>query len=73
MKINESIDNGLFDCQVNTTISKHSLTTPEFQKELQSIICACDDLNNGISQKEVIAMMADFHMVSHKKAEDHYD
>ncbi len=45
MKINESVDDGLFDRQAKTTISKHSLTTPEFRTELQSIICTRDELN----------------------------
>ena len=36
VKINESVDNGLFDCQAkqNTSISTHSLTNPEFRSEL---------------------------------------
>ncbi len=70
----ESVDDGLFDRKAKPTISHtNSLTTPDFRTELQSIICARDELNNGVSRKEVISMIADFHMVSHKKAEDHFD
>jgi hypothetical protein len=73
IEINESIDDVLFDRNAETIIKQDSLTTPEFQKELQSIICACNNLNYGITWKEVITMIAEFHMVSHKKAEDHYN
>jgi hypothetical protein len=38
-EINKSVDDSLFDCHAETTIIQDSLTTLEFQKEIQSIIC----------------------------------
>ena len=71
---NESDDDGLFDRQAKTDAKSLTLTTPEFRTKMQqAIICARDELNNGITRMEVITMIADFHTVTHKKAEDHYD
>jgi hypothetical protein len=48
-------------------------TSKEFRKELQDIICICDDLNNGMSRIKVCRMIADFFVVPFKMAENHFD
>jgi len=52
---------------------RKSLTTKNFRDTLQRIICARDNLNNGMGRKEVIQMIADYHGVDNKTAENHYD
>ena len=54
IETNKSVDDVLFDCNAKSAIKWDSLTTPEFQKELQSIIFTRNNLNNSITQKEVI-------------------
>jgi hypothetical protein len=63
--------NGLFNQTTDDLINeKKALTTSEFCKDLQDIICIHDDLNNGMSRKEVCHMISDFCMVPHKTAEN---
>ena len=52
---------------------KQSLTTHKFRETLQQIIIARDNLNNGASRKEVIAMICDFTGAVSKKAANHLD
>jgi hypothetical protein len=55
------------------TAGRKSLTTKQFRTDLQRMICARDELNNGMTRKEVIGMIYDFHGVSAKTAGNHYD